>query len=321
MNFEEIKEYLGYHEQESKIFMPNEIFTDLRNALPDSSSHLAFAYSYYYLTSWLYRYTKYVKSNLIDNGKIKKLLGYNEDYKKIDYIIKKNGLLDQIGYTRTVKDFPVLWEYDNYEGLEFTMYSEQREDIHRYNNITPSRKYNIKFPVKAFERIIDGDLETNGTFYDIENTHEIPFEVFMYCLDNEQIGLTGFYIYSFIKRMNDYYRGGWDISVEGMPTDMGISERTISRYLDVLRKYNLIKVEHNQEYFCLGLDSNERKANTYYANEINEFTYEEKEYEKIKIMMKKEFMNIKKSEEKIKDDEFESLFGNKAFIPVEELPY
>lgn len=119
MKYEQLEELLQYHEKESKIFMPNEIFDDLKGAIPDSP-HIAFAYSYTYLAAWLYRYSKHISptEGFIDNVKMKQILGYNENYKKLDYLIKKNGLLDQLGYTETVKDFPTSWTYDEMEGLE-----------------------------------------------------------------------------------------------------------------------------------------------------------------------------------------------------------
>src|SRR5699024_11535773 len=99
-----IKEYivkLNYRDGQSRHFMPNEIFKDLQSNIK-TSTHIAFAYSYYYLTSWLYRNVKYAEDLPIEiNTKtLKKLLGYNQNYKPINYIIKKNGVLEQINYIK-----------------------------------------------------------------------------------------------------------------------------------------------------------------------------------------------------------------------------
>ena len=83
MTYAEIEQLLQFNDYESKIFMPNEIFGDLQKNI-DNASHIAFAYSYIYFVTWLYRYAKYGMVNeLIDQKFIKRILGYNENYKKL----------------------------------------------------------------------------------------------------------------------------------------------------------------------------------------------------------------------------------------------
>ena len=184
MKFEEIKELLQYTDGESKIYMPNEIFEDLKSVIKNSP-HLAFAYSYIYLVHWLYRYTKYTSSkSIITNEHIKEILGYNSKTKGLDYLIKKNGLLDELGYTLTTNDIPLHWKYDKYDGLEFTLLHDSiAEELEINPSLTKGdilkvyqipRKYNVKLPVKAFDRYSNDDID--GTFYEVSNTHLIPFE-------------------------------------------------------------------------------------------------------------------------------------------------
>lgn len=309
MKYEEIENLLQYHDKESKIFMPNEIFTDLKGAITNSSPHLAFSYSYTYLITWIYRHAKHMsKDGIIDNGKLKEILGYNPTTKGLDYLIKKNGLLDQLGYTETVKDFPTSWTFDDGD-LEFDMYSDNKEMLTNWNL---PRKYSIKYPVKSFHRF-DEEVE-DGTFYEFTNTHCIPFEVFMYCMDNEQIGTIGFYLYSYIKRMNDMYVGGWDISIEKMINEISIPLRTLISYLDVLRKYKMIDVKYNQEFFALAIRLEDRKANTYIANEFQQFTDKPQTYDKMKVLKMEEYKKVKK-------EEYIEKWGKKAHIPLEQLPY
>jgi len=119
MTYAEMEQLLQFNEHESKIFMPNEIFGDLQKNI-DNPSHIAFAYSYIYFVTWAYRYAKYGTVNeLIDQKFIKKILGYNPTYKNLDYLIKKDGILEQIGYIRTEKDFPIAYSYDEIDGLQF----------------------------------------------------------------------------------------------------------------------------------------------------------------------------------------------------------
>lgn len=308
MNYEEIENLLQYYEKESKIFIPNEIFTDLKGVITNSSPHLAFAYSYTYLVTWIYRHTKHLTTDgIIDNGKLKEILGYNIDYKKLNYIIKKNGLLDQLGYTKTVKDFPTLWTYED-NTLEFDMYSENKDLV----NITLPRKYSIKYPVKSFHRY--DDKVVDGTFYEFENTHCIPFEVFMYCMGHEHIGTIGFYLYSYIKRMNDFYVDGWDVPLEKMIIETSLPENTLIGYLDILRKYQLIRVQYNQKYFSLAMRLEDRKASTYYINNFDLFSDKPQPYDKLKLLKVDEY-------KKVKEEDAIKIWGKKAHITLDELPY
>lgn len=319
MKYQEIKELLQYTDEESKIYMPNEIFEDLKGAIKNSP-HLTFSYSYIYLVHWLYRYTKYLNSKaIITNEHIKEILGYNAKTKGLDYLIKKNGLLDQLEYTMTTNDIPLHWNLDKFEGLTFTKLQETIEEEMKNNPLLSKgeiletyqipRKYNIKYPVKAFYR-----NEDEGTFIEISNTHCIPFEVFMYCMNNDGIGTTGFYLYSFIKRMNDFYLGGWDVSIENMEEETGIPEKTLLRYLDTLKKFNMIEAIHNQEYFCLAMNPKDRKANTYKVNEYQSFTDKPQTYKKMTTLKVEEY-------QKIQEEKFIQVWGKKANIPLEELPF
>lgn len=320
MRSEEIIELLQFSsEHENSLFMPNEIFEELKSNI-DNSPHITFTYSYIYFIHWQYRYIKHMsKEGLIDNSKIKEILGYNPDTKGLDYITKKNGLTDKLKYTETVKNIPISWEINNYEGIHFTLLSDYEEILNHWNL---PRKYSIKYPVRAFKRFPhneDMQREYNegyedGIYYDITNSHKITFDIFIYCMSNSEIGATGFYLYSFIKRKNDYYNSGWDISIDRMPEETGLSARTVSRYIDILRKYKMITVEHNQEYFCLALEGKERKANTYIVNDYDSFTYKPIDYEKMKVITTKEYY-------KKREDDIVNLFGNKPDILIDDLPY
>lgn len=322
MKYEEIYQLLQYNDYkgyESNIFMPNEIFEDLKANIKNTP-HIAFAYSYMYLVTWLYRYTKHISRDcLIDNNVIKQILGYSAGTRSIDFLIKKNGLLDKMEYTITTRNFPVLWNQSNLEDepLDFELYNEAKEIV----MIEIPNRFTVKYPVKAFERIIktkDGELETYGTFYDVDNTHNIPFEVFMYCMGNEDIGCTGFYLYSYLKHKNDIYEGGYDVSLQDLSSETGIAERTLDKYLNALKGYRMIDFKHNQEFFAIGLKEEDRKANTYITKGYDQFSDDLIPFHKITIMRKKDYFKMLEEEETA---EFERLFGNTVDIPLEELPY
>jgi hypothetical protein len=315
MQYDEIIKTLQYYKKESAIYMPNEIFRDLQNNIK-KSLHIPFAYSYYYLVTWLYRYAKYGSIN-VDNKDMKEILGYNKDYKPVDYIIKKNGILDLMEYTYTAKDYPISWEVnDNY--LNFSMLSDFDEETIRTIKETKSRKYTIKFPNKAFFRTKESqeDNYEDGTFYDISTTHLVPFEVFTFCMDKKEIGCTGFYLWSYLKMKNQIFTNGYDISLPKLSKQTGISYRTMCEYLSSLRKYNLIQVKYNQEYFSLAIDEKERKANTYITNEYESFSLSPIKYEKMKILKTNEYYELIKR----KHEEF---WGEQEHvdIPLDKLPY
>lgn len=79
MNFYQIKSTLKITGKESKVFLPNEIFDDLQGYITNGT-HLAYAYSYYYLTHFLYRNCKYLNTEVF---------------------------LDEIGYTESTKNIPL----------------------------------------------------------------------------------------------------------------------------------------------------------------------------------------------------------------------
>lgn len=298
-------EELYFNSQESSLYMPNEVFDDLQRGI-EKSVHIPFAYAYYYLISWLYRYAKYGNIN-IDNKMIKRILGYNPTYQEINYLIKKNGILDSMEYTSTVKDYPVSWTFENNE-LEFMLLSDFDKEMQKYINGTRSRKYSIKFPTKGFHRQVDTNDILDGTFYEISNTHSVPFEVFAFCMSKKEIGCTGFYIWCYLQMKNQMYENGYDVSLDGLTHETGVAKRTLIHYLGVLRGYRMVDCYYNQEYFCVALKEEDRNANTYKTNSWNVFSDVKVEYSRLRVMKKEEYERL--SERKIDGmSEIEELFA------------
>jgi hypothetical protein len=286
VHYSELEKLLCFEPYQSNLFMPNEIFNDLQINI-NNASHITFSYSYIYFTTWLYRYAKYGMINeLIDQKFIKKILGYNPTYKKIDYLIKQNGILEQINYIQTTKDFPIAYKYDEFDGLQFYYVSEQKE-FADYLNIP--KNFKIKFPVKAFYRYPnDKELKEeyengyeDGTFFYIDKTHLVPFEAFLFCMSNGDLGCTGFYLYSFLRYKNQIYNG-YSISLEDLEEQTSLPHATLCRYLDALKKYNMIHCKV-QDYI-IGLGKGQQNSNTYYVNEPELFLDTPKDYEKRKVM-------------------------------------
>lgn len=229
----------------TRIYIHNEIFKELEVIYDKGSSHVAFAYSHYFLICWLYRYAKYSEWN-VDVKWIKQMLGYNPTNKKIDYLIKKGGLLDQIGLTRISNDFPVSWSMQE-DDLEFMMYSELDDVMKGY-----LKKCNIKVPIKAVER----------TFYDISNTHEMKFDLFIKCMESD-LGCSGFYLCGYLKYKCDKF-GEYCVSFERLAADIGMSKSTVQKYIGLLLDHSLISYKENA---CRLVDGQFNKlGNSYKVN-------------------------------------------------------
>src|SRR6185437_11372928 len=98
--------------------IPNGIFRDLsRNIKSRNQTNIkqaSFEYAYLVTIAFLYKYAHFVdvdNGTYIQNKDIKQLLGYGKTTKTIDKIIKKNGILEQIGLIKTTKDYPISVEY------------------------------------------------------------------------------------------------------------------------------------------------------------------------------------------------------------------
>ena len=247
-----IKQLLQYNDHQNKIYIHNEIFEDLKPLYEKGSSHVAFAYSYYYLICWLYRYAKYGELH-IDVKLIKEILGYNATNKKLDYLIKKGGLLDEIGLTETSTDYPLLWTFEN-EDLEFTMLSDFDDEIRKYYYQQKGKNYKVKIPVKALSR--NGE---NGTFYDIGYTHEMGFDTFVTCMESE-LGCSGFYLFGYLKYRCDKF-GEYTVPLDRLGEEVGMSKNTVDKYLTLLCNEGLVECRIND---CKMVNGElNKKANTY----------------------------------------------------------
>jgi hypothetical protein len=242
---------MQFHETDyqTKIYIHNEIFEELKVLHDKGSSHVAFAYTFYYLICWLYRYAKYGEFK-IDVKMIKEILGYNANNKKVDYLIKKGGLMDEIGLTYSSTDYPVCWSFKDNE-LEFTMLSDMDEIKDMFNR---GKNYKIKVPVKALDR--NGE---EGTFYDISYTHEMGFDLFRMCMEGD-LGCSGFYLYGYLKYRCDKF-GEYCCPLDRLGEEIGMSKNTVDKYLTILCQNGLVECKVND---CKMVDGEfVKKSNTY----------------------------------------------------------
>lgn len=288
---------VGFNYYENKHFMPNEIFDDLisSNIKP---VHMAFTYSYYYLISWLYRYGKYGELS-INNGFIKELLGYNSNNKLLNYIMKENGILDSMNYTKTTKNYSIGIQgtyRDNAPKFLLVNDLSQSERNKLYKKI--NRNFKAKYPIKHMHRYTE-DLEEEmftGIYYDPSNTHQVNFDVFAFSMSNNSIGTIGFYIYCFLKNKYQMFQGAYQVSYEQLSEETNIPYSTLAKYLDNLRGYGMIVGIQNQEYYVEGLSSRDRESNYYLVNDsVEDFYFIKEEYTKIRGINLEQYNQIKKN--------------------------
>jgi hypothetical protein len=242
------------------VYMPNEIFFDLKLNIPNSSQ-IAFSYSYIYYITFLYRYCKYIDNNgiKVTQGLIKQFLGYSPKNKKIDYIIKKGGILDNMNYTVTTTDYPLQYLYDRENTLLFENISAYKGIIKNLND----RNFRIKIPLKSFFRTPLDYEEGNltGTFYEVENTHRIDYQTFHSIVTDKELGTVAFYLYGYLRHKTNLFPTGYQRSAEKIGRETGLSERTIRKYINLLESHYLIHVE--RKLFNLHYDEEDYEANIY----------------------------------------------------------
>lgn len=324
LTYEEIKNYLKYHGKESNIYLPNDIFEELK--VIENVQHRAFAYSYIYLTTWIWRNGKYgeVKPSELSQSNIMNLLG-KKGNTRLRYITAKGGLLEEIKYLETSKDYP-LYSSLTEEGLEFTYLSNYSNDSEVYEYLRPPSNFEAKRPIRGHHRnILDPEWKTeyengyeDGTFFEIENTFEVPFEVFMYCMSNKNIGEKGFYIYSFLKMKNQMFNG-YDVPMKGLAEQLKMPEKTAFTWLKTVRQYNMVQGIHNQDAFVVGLPKEQRKSNTYITNDIEHFTNKPIEYAKMTVVKRSVYLEKVKKEQEKREQEDIKKYG--VTITLDQLPF
>ena len=171
-----------------------ELFSDLMaTGKLKVNRHRTFAFAYYWLTSYLWKYSKYGYRE-INSQDIKRILGISPIEKRMDYITKKKGLLDSIGLTETTRDFPVSTTYVEGEGLKVTTLSDIDKGIAQDFLKKSGNQYACKKPPLQYKR--DGKA---GMMYSKDDVLSISIFEFTRCVLCPDIGFDGFYVYAYLK--------------------------------------------------------------------------------------------------------------------------
>ncbi|MED3934399.1 hypothetical protein ABEY43_26740 [Priestia megaterium] len=323
-NEQEYRDILKPHNKELPILIPNEIFHDLPKELNadekgTSSKHIAFAYSYVYLITYLYRYTKYglyTDEKKFNEQELKKLLTTSPTSKGkdgVNYITKKGGVLENLGYIKKREEAPVGWEYFHHDNddLNNEVYFHFNSFLN-YEILSKEQRINIKtcnLPLKLLEERIEMEYELNEKANEIQekiieehvlgeyfvrakHTTAIDINTFIYCMTKKDLGVQGFYLYSFIKYKNGYFGGNWERPLTGIAEDTGLKLHTIKRTLKALEEHNMISSSH--EVFVIGLaETGEQKnASEYKAQDYGDFYRNSKK----KIIITRDVINLKEWE-------------------------
>ena len=208
-----------------------------------NSNHKAFAFAYWWLVNYLWKYAKYGNDE-ITIGHIKEVLGYNCKYKPVDYIVKREGLLDNIGWTEYSTDYPIAYSYSKNNGIEYTMLYE----IDDYKDFKASRNknYYVKKPLHAEKRIRklkNGEfIELEGTIYSKDSTISFTFNEFDICISNSRLGCSGFWLYSWLKYKSIMSKSTVKCTYSYMIKEVGFKEDKLRELLGELENVGLIKI-------------------------------------------------------------------------------
>lgn len=271
-------EGIRYQDGKAGIRLPNNIFKNLSTHIRNKNGSIniqqvAFAYTYLITTAFLYKYAHYVNidnGTYMQNADIKELLGYNRITKTIDKVIKKNGILDNIGLTSTTKDYPIRFVMNPTEEIngiplrEFVTISELDVNDVNYNTIkgiVKNRNYEVKEPLFITTEYDGSDY---GTLYNIERTHEITLDEFISFVFDEDLSNIDFLLYGFFKsRCKGYKDNMKAMAVYKIILEIGIDRGTFYDHLEKLKNKKYIAVNH-KEWKVKGEKYRDMEANEYF---------------------------------------------------------
>lgn len=262
----------------ANVRLPNYIFDELAKSIKNKSGstniqQVAFAYVYLITSAFLYKYTNFVNidnGTYIQNSDIKELLGYNRVTKSIDKVIKKNGILDDLGLTATTKNYPIRFIMNHEEKIndiplrEFVTIDELDNGDINYTtikDIVKNRNYEIKEPLFLTTSFAHSEL---GTLYNVERTHDITMREFMTFVFDDELDNIDFLIYGFLKsRCKGYKDHMKAIAVYKITSAIGIDRSTFYEHLKILKQRKFIKVNH-KEWKMKGDEHVSMEANEYF---------------------------------------------------------
>ena len=220
-----------------------ELFNELQaSGKLKGTRHKTFAFSYYWLVSYLWKYSKYGYRE-INAQDIKRILGVNPTEKRLDYIIKKKGVLDSVGLTETTRDFPINTTMSE-EGIKVTTLSSLDEEIAQDFSKRYGSRYVCKKPLLQYER--DGKV---GLMFSKDDTLSISVFEFTRCVLCPEIGFDGFYVYAYLKyRIKMLGNQGVNIYYAELERQIGYKHRRVRSLIQNLVLAGLIDVKTEMKH-------------------------------------------------------------------------
>lgn len=217
------------------------IFKELKEkselGLFKTKKHKTFTFGYIWLVSYLWKYSKYGQAKY-DTDAIKSILGLNEKDSRVDYIIKRDGLLDEWGYTEATRDFPIATAFENNSLRIYTLEdigeNERRDFLRNYGN-----RYYCKKPIHQFER-----EDKTGLMFSKDDVFRITRSEFIRAALTKEIGCEGLYLYAYIKlKLKMSVKNNIVIYNNELKETTGFCDATIRRLTKNLEFAGMIKKE------------------------------------------------------------------------------
>jgi len=246
LTYAEFLDYFQWNvEKDLNPNLPNEIFKDITDSEIRSFRHRAFSYSIYYLISALYLNAKYgyvLLSKLFSLTLINLLYG---DRKPINYITKRSGILDQLGYTTSENNFPIEVNIEDNALIDFIMYQDLPQHVKEEMNVPAN--FICKKPIKGFYRN-PKDTYYTGTFFEFEKTHRIDFTIFARCVTAYKFGFELFYVFAFLFTFEQFINSKPNVYRSYIALSLNVSPKTLNRILTNLEKMKLIKIDESNGF-------------------------------------------------------------------------
>lgn len=274
-HFENIKLLHG----NASVRIPNEIFIMLSSSIKSTKGtsniqQVSFTYCYLILISFLYKYAHFVDINnrtYVQNSDMKEILGYNRGTKTVDKIIKKGGVLDELGITSTIKDFPVAFNKHSQKEVingicirEYTFISEvaHESNYNIYKEAVKNRNYEVKEPLF----ITHGwEGREYGTLYATEKTHQVTIdELLHFIFDKKACPIDMIIFFYFKSKCRGFKNDMRTIPLEKILFEIGIEKKAFYRHIAFLKENKYIRINHKgwkanvsdselNEYFWKGI--------------------------------------------------------------------
>lgn len=245
---------VSYSKKEGSILIPNEIFKDFTSSI----EHIRirpFAYSFYYLITYLYQYSKYGLCINLNRDFLLEYLQYssNASNKPISKLIKQGGVLDSIDYTMSTTNYPIHTELED-NCLSFTYIKDFKKESGLATKLNTG-SLTAKVPLKSLHRTRKSRLNRifDGTFYETENTHSINIKTFINIIDDEELGVNGFYIYGGLKYLS-CGNNSVSESYDKIHSVLDVSSEFIGKYTKALEEKGFLNIYRSN------------KEGTYYKN-------------------------------------------------------